>query len=215
MTTTTLTTQQSHPWRAAVRTAVQVMVAIPGVLLVVAAVLVVIGESDVLPPAWAAWAAAAAVTVSGTAGLLARIMAVPGVDGWLSRLRLSSSPDDAGPDASALTSSYTRGWLARDEQDPRRESPSPSRWPATTDRRRHPSARPSSTPTSSTPNESPTTPRSGSAASTRTDREPSKPPRTAGDRPVRLLLPRRPTTARWWGVFRLSTGGPESSARLS
>ncbi len=114
--TTAQTTQQSHPWRAAARTAAQVLLAVPAVLATVAAVLVVIGESDALPAAWAAWAAGAAVTVSALAGLLARIMAIPAVDAWLSRLRLSSAPDGTGPDSDALTAAYARGWLARDAE---------------------------------------------------------------------------------------------------
>ncbi len=110
-----MTTQQSHPWRAAARTAAQVLVAVPAALAAVAAVLVVVGETDALPPAWVAWAAGAAVTISALAGMLARIMALPAVDGWLAKLRLSSAPA-GGPDDDEADA-YRRGWLARDQQD--------------------------------------------------------------------------------------------------
>lgn len=114
------TTQQSHPWRAAARTAAQALVAVPAVLTTLALVADMVAGDDLaawLPAGWAAWLAAAAVTCSALAGLLARVMAVPAVDAWLARLRLSSAPDGIGPDSAALSDAYTRGWLARDEQD--------------------------------------------------------------------------------------------------
>ena len=90
-------TQQSHPWRATLRTAVQV--GIPTLLtlclvlpLVVQIILDELGEA--LPAGVRAWLLAAAALITAIASVIARIMAIPAVDAWLDRLRLSSAPAD-------------------------------------------------------------------------------------------------------------------------
>lgn len=90
------TTQQEHPWRAAARTAVQVLIALPTVLLGVAGVLALVAQdafAEYLPDGWAAWLLASSLVVAALAGLLSRIMAFPAVDAVLDRvLRLGSAP---------------------------------------------------------------------------------------------------------------------------
>ncbi len=87
--------QQSHPWRATLRTAFQV--GIPALLtlclvlpLVVDIVLDELGET--LPAGVRAWLLAAAALITAIASAAARIMAIPAVDAWLDRLKLSSAP---------------------------------------------------------------------------------------------------------------------------
>lgn len=96
MAATPVTTQQQHPWRAALRTAVGVLVALPAFLLGLAGVLVLISQdafAEYLPEGWAAWLLAASVFVAALAGLLSRIMAIPAVDRALERvLSLGSAP---------------------------------------------------------------------------------------------------------------------------
>ncbi|NKY08961.1 hypothetical protein [Cellulomonas hominis] len=90
------TTQQQHPWRAALRTAVQVFVALPTALLVLAGVLTIVAQdafSQYLPDGWVAWLVAAAAFCAALAGVLARVMAYPAVDVWLKRIGLASAPD--------------------------------------------------------------------------------------------------------------------------
>lgn len=89
------TTQQQYPWRAALRTAVQVFVALPTVLLVFAGVLALVAQdafAQYLPDGWVAWLLAAAAFCGALAGVLARVMAFPAVDAWLKRIGLASGP---------------------------------------------------------------------------------------------------------------------------
>jgi len=89
------TTQQQHPWRAALRTAVQVFVALPTALLVLAGILTIVAQdafAKYLPDGWVAWLIAAAAFCAALAALLARLMAVPAVDAWLKRVGLASGP---------------------------------------------------------------------------------------------------------------------------
>jgi hypothetical protein len=65
-------TQIRHPWRATLRTAVAGAVGLLSLLPVIAAV----GDLDAVPGVTQALAVSAAVT---------RILAIPGVDGWLRR----------------------------------------------------------------------------------------------------------------------------------
>lgn len=96
MTTTPATTQQAHPWRAALRTALQVAV---GLGLVVPLALAAMDETlgDVLPPEVRAKVWAIGGGIIAVAAFLARIMAVPQVDRVLKRLGLSSSPEPTVP----------------------------------------------------------------------------------------------------------------------
>lgn len=90
------TTQQEHPWRAALRTAVQVLIALPAFLFGLAGVLALVAQdafAEYLPDGWAAWLLAASLFVAALAALLSRIMAVPAVDAALDRvLSLGSAP---------------------------------------------------------------------------------------------------------------------------
>lgn len=91
-----MTTQQDYPWRAAARTAVQVLVALPTFLFGLAGVLMLVAQdafAEYLPDGWAAWLLAASLVVAGLAGLLSRIMAYPAVDAAFDRvLGLGSAP---------------------------------------------------------------------------------------------------------------------------
>jgi heme/copper-type cytochrome/quinol oxidase subunit 3 len=89
------TTQQAYPGRAAWRTFVEVLVAMPTVLLILSGLLALIAQdafSQYLPPSWVAWLLAASVFTAALAALLARILAHPPIDAWLKRFHLSSSP---------------------------------------------------------------------------------------------------------------------------
>jgi len=95
MATVATTTQQQHPWRAAARSAVGVLVALPTALLALAGVLTLVAQdtfAQYLPAGWAAWLLAAAVFVAALAGLLSRVMAYPAVDQFLERFRIGSAP---------------------------------------------------------------------------------------------------------------------------
>lgn len=87
-------TQQAEPGRASWRTVVQsALGTIVTLGVVVPLVVAIIGEElgDVLPEGWYAWLLGASAVVGAVAGAVARIMAIPQVDEWLSRLHLSSS----------------------------------------------------------------------------------------------------------------------------
>ncbi|MCL1870991.1 MAG: hypothetical protein FWF90_11340 [Promicromonosporaceae bacterium] len=88
-------TQQAHPTRASWRTAVQsvlsAILVLGGILPAVASIIgeqlgTLIGQHAV------AVIAAAAAAVAAIAAALARIMAIPAVDAWVARLKLSSAP---------------------------------------------------------------------------------------------------------------------------
>lgn len=90
------TTQQQHPAKAAVRTAVQGFLgtlATLGLVLPIAASIISTDLEQYLPPGWGAWLIAVAAFVAALAGAVARIMAIPGVDAALKRLGLSSGPE--------------------------------------------------------------------------------------------------------------------------
>lgn len=77
------TTQQAHPWRATARTVLAVIVgAAPVVPLIVGA----ISDGD---PQAATGLLGAAVATSAA---ITRVMAIPAVDAWLSRIGLGSAP---------------------------------------------------------------------------------------------------------------------------
>ena len=95
---TTTPTQVAYPWTAAARTALQ---AIAGAVLALAAFVAALAilapqflaaVANILPPAWLAWATSAVATIGALAGAFARIMAIPGVNEWLTRIKLSAAP---------------------------------------------------------------------------------------------------------------------------
>ena len=95
--TVPVTTQQRHPWIAAIRTALEV--ALPLAALAAYAFIEAGPElAAFVDQFWpgspvGAWILAAVVFVSGAAGLLARLAALPKVDAFLQRFfKLGSSP---------------------------------------------------------------------------------------------------------------------------
>ena len=86
-----------HKWQRALRTAAQVLVTGAGILAVAVTVAPQILDAlaDVLPGPVVAWCAG---VIAGTAALsaaLSRVMAIPIVDRWLTRLGIGSAPRSA------------------------------------------------------------------------------------------------------------------------
>lgn len=92
-----VTTQQRHPWRAALRTAIETAIPLAGLaaLAFIAAGPELAAFADQFWPGTpiAAWIVAAVTFVSAAAGMLARIAALPAVDALLQRVfRIGSAP---------------------------------------------------------------------------------------------------------------------------
>lgn len=111
------TTQQQFPARATRRTAFQVVIAAILILGIVLPIAVqIIGEElgPWIPGPVLAWLATAAAVMAALAAAIARIMAIPQVDTWLSHLGLSSGPvltdleQHADREARALTERETK-----------------------------------------------------------------------------------------------------------
>ena len=81
----------------AIRTAVQVVVTAAGILatVVVVAPQVIDAIAEVLPGPVVAWLTAAVAALAGISAALARVMAIPQVDAWLTRIGLGSTPRGA------------------------------------------------------------------------------------------------------------------------
>jgi hypothetical protein len=98
MTTTPLTpTQVAYPGAAVLRTILQT---VAGVILGAASVTAVVAVfapqfleavATILPPEWLAWATGAVATIGALAGAFARIMAIPGVNAWLTTVKLGAA----------------------------------------------------------------------------------------------------------------------------
>ncbi|MCW2132871.1 hypothetical protein [Arthrobacter sp. VKM Ac-2550] len=89
------TTQTAYPWKATLRTVLEVGIpAFALVLIVIPQVLNILAEElgAVLPESVTAWLLAAAATVTLVAGALARIAAIPGVNALLTRIGLGAEP---------------------------------------------------------------------------------------------------------------------------
>lgn len=91
-------TQIAHPWLATVRTILQT---IAGVVIGFASVIAVAAVlapqfldaiAILLPPEWYAYALAVVAFIGTLAGAVARIMAIPGVNNWLTRAHLGAAP---------------------------------------------------------------------------------------------------------------------------
>lgn len=96
MSTPAVTTQEQHAGRATWRTVVQGILSTVLVLGIVAPVVAaIIGEElgYLLGEHTVATITAVCAAIAAVGGALARIMAIPAVDGWLERLRLGSAPD--------------------------------------------------------------------------------------------------------------------------
>ena len=89
-------TQVARPWTATFRTILQTVAgSILGSVVVVAAIATVAPQildavAAVLPPAWLAWATGAVGVIGALAGAFARVMAIPGVNEWLTKLKLAA-----------------------------------------------------------------------------------------------------------------------------
>ncbi len=101
MTTPTITTaptQVTHSTRAALRTALQTF--IPGLIAALAVlpplIQSIVGDQSV--PGWLrGWLTVAAGGVAVVAGIVAKVMNVPGVNAWLTKLGVGAKPAGAGP----------------------------------------------------------------------------------------------------------------------
>lgn len=82
------------PWQRVIRTAAQVLVAAATVLAAIAFVApqVLDAVSDVLPGPWVAWLTGAIAFVAALSAALARVMALPVVNTWLTSLGAGSVP---------------------------------------------------------------------------------------------------------------------------
>lgn len=93
-------TQENHPWRASLRTAVQII--IPALVLFVAAQPIVAdGLGDYLPDTWAAWYAAAAGFLTALGATLTRLMALPAAQRLLEAIGLGTGVHAEKPDGDA------------------------------------------------------------------------------------------------------------------
>jgi uncharacterized membrane protein len=90
-------TQVTHPGAATARTILQ---AVAGSILtgatIVAALAVFAPQflaaiADILPAEWLAWATGAVAAIGAFAGALARVMAIPGVNAWLTTVKLGAA----------------------------------------------------------------------------------------------------------------------------
>lgn len=83
-------TQVAYPWKATVRTMIQVAVPTLGAL---ALVLGYINDAfPELPPEVSAWIVGAAALLVSLAGLITRVMAIPAVEDFLTKLGLGATP---------------------------------------------------------------------------------------------------------------------------
>lgn len=104
-----ITTQEQHPKRATVRTVVQFVISTIITLGVVAPIVTaIIGEElgYLLGEHTMATIVAIGGVLAAIGGALARIMAIPGVDGWVEKFRIGSAPQV--DDLQALTAAGRR-----------------------------------------------------------------------------------------------------------
>lgn len=93
----TTPTQILHPWIATLRTILAIVAgAVVTIFTFIAAFAVFAPQllaavAAILPPEWLAWATAAVATLGAIAGAITRIMAIPGVNEWLAKIRLGAS----------------------------------------------------------------------------------------------------------------------------
>lgn len=91
--TVPVTTQQRHPWRAAVRTALEVALVLATAAIAAGPLIAEFVEQTWPGSPVVAWITAAVAFLAGLSGLLARLAALPAVDEALQRiLNLGSSP---------------------------------------------------------------------------------------------------------------------------
>ncbi len=86
-------TQVTHPNRAAVRTFVQA--AVPLVLAALAIVPPIVQsvlDDPSIPGSLRVWLLAVAAGIAAVAGIISRVMAIPGVNAWLTSLGVGAAP---------------------------------------------------------------------------------------------------------------------------
>ena len=92
------TTQVAHPWRATLRTAVEV--AIPAFLGLAIILPMILSElttgplAGYIPPSLTAWLIGAAAFITAASAAFARIAAIPGVVEWTRKYLRFLAPDD-------------------------------------------------------------------------------------------------------------------------
>lgn len=95
---TPVPTQVVHPWKAAARTAIQTAVALLVFLITAIPSLNAIAPqiADALTPAlpegWGVYLTAAVAFIGVVAGAVARLMAIPAVNAWFTKLKLGAAP---------------------------------------------------------------------------------------------------------------------------
>lgn len=98
MTDTTTPTQVQHPTRAAIRTAVQTFLPLVIVALaVIPQIIEAILDEQSIPGWLRGWLVILSGVVAAVAGIIARIMAIPAVNAWLSGVGLSAQPRPVDP----------------------------------------------------------------------------------------------------------------------
>jgi len=88
-------TQSAHPWRATLRTAIAVGIpTVLGLLVVLPEIIQVILDElgETMPDGLRLWLVAAASLIVAISSAVTRIMAIPGVNAWLTSLGLGASP---------------------------------------------------------------------------------------------------------------------------
>lgn len=89
------------PIQRVIRTVLQVVAAIVVFLVGAVPALAIFAPQfleavrDILPPAWYAWGLGAVAVIGALAGALARVMAIPGVNAWLTKWGAGSAPSGA------------------------------------------------------------------------------------------------------------------------
>lgn len=90
-------TQAEHPWKATIRTLVQVGIpAFIGLAFILPLIIqeILAGMGEQLPPELQAWLIGFAALISAVTATLARIMAIPGVIEWTRRYLKFLAPDN-------------------------------------------------------------------------------------------------------------------------
>lgn len=90
-TTPTVPTQVAYPWKAAARTAVQAFLSFAALLAVTLPILLPF-LGDYLPANWVGYVVAAAAFVAALAAAVARIMALPQLQSFLTNVGLGTAP---------------------------------------------------------------------------------------------------------------------------
>lgn len=91
-------TQVAYPWRATLRTILQTVAGVVlGLASAIAAVAVLAPQflaalAEILPPEWYAYAVTAVAFIGLLAGTVTKIMAIPGVNVWLTKWKLGAAP---------------------------------------------------------------------------------------------------------------------------